>query len=215
MRIGKVFLIKSEGHESAVMRKFAFLYLLLAISSPARGAPLPFNDGMYASSLAICDAIEGGMEAWHEYFQSGIVRIIKGPVLTDYIETKCDVSNVRREGQRVLFQADCVTWDVWEMVEGSYTFVSPDEFQFRGQTLRRCDATNASAPHDGFSASTEEIIDLWTEANSGCRGGSGDDPRTPGVCGAREEYDAILQGRGWCYGRPDDAGYQRAWQRCN
>lgn len=197
------------------MRLSLCLLSFLVVAVPAQAAPLPFNDGMYASSLSICDAIESGMEAWSEYFQSGIVRVINGPQISDAIETQCDVSNVRRDGDRVLFTAKCVTWDVWETVEGGYTYISPDAFHFRGQTLFRCDAINASAPDDGFAASTEEIINLWSEANSGCRGGSGDDPRTMGACGAREEYGAILEGRGWCYGRPDDAGYQRAWQRCS
>ncbi|WP_156167893.1 hypothetical protein [Devosia epidermidihirudinis] len=187
----------------------------MAVITPASADPLPFNDGMYSSSLSICDAIESGMEAWHEYFQSGIVRVINGPQISDAIETQCDLSNVRRVGDRVLFTANCVTWDVWETVEGGYTYISSDAFHFRGQTLSRCDAAQTVAPEDGFTASTEEIIDLWSEANSGCRGGSGDDPRTMGACGAREEYHAILQGRGWCYGRPEDAEYQKAWQRCN
>ena len=197
------------------MRVTVLLFSFWAVSSSASSAPLPFNDGMYASSLSICDAIEGGMEAWHEYFQSGIVRVINGPEITDYIETRCVVSNVRRDGDRVLFTAQCTTEDFVETVEGGYTYISPDAFHFRGQTLTRCDVAQSTAPDDGFAASTEEIIDLWSEANSGCRGGSGDDPRTMGACGAREEYDAILQGRGWCYGRPEDAEYQKAWQRCN
>lgn len=189
--------------------------VVAAFAVPANGATLPFNEGMYASSLSICDAIEGGMESWQEYFESGIVRVINGATISDYVETTCTASNVRRDGDRVLFTARCTTDDFVETVEGGYTYISPDAFHFRGQTLTRCDAAPSSAPDDGFAASTEEIIDLWSEANSGCRGGSGDDPRTMGACGARDEYDAILQGRGWCYGRPDDAGYQRAWQRCD
>ncbi len=197
------------------MRTPVLLLTCFSLATPVLGAPLPFNDGMYASSPAICEAINTGADAWYEQFPTGIARLIEGPQITDVMETKCDVSNVRRDGQRVLFSAKCVTWDVWETVEGTYSYVSPDAFHFRGQTLSRCDAPTLPAPRDGFSASTEEIIDLWAKANSGCRGGSGDDPRTMGACGEREEYDAILQGRGWCYGRPDDAGYQRAWQRCN
>lgn len=99
------------------MRSFVFLGLLIA-AAPAQGAPLPFNDGIYASSLSICDAIEGGMESWQEYISDGIVRVINGATVSDYVETTCTASNVRRDGHRVLFTAQCITDELVETVEG-------------------------------------------------------------------------------------------------
>ena len=125
------------------MRTPVLLLTCFSLATPVLGAPLPFNDGMYASSPAICEAINTGADAWYEQFPTGIARLIEGPQITDVRETRCDVSNVRRDGQRVLFSAKCVTWDVWETVEGTYSYVSPDAFHFRGQTLSslRCPVT--------------------------------------------------------------------------
>jgi hypothetical protein len=54
----------------------------------------------------------------------------------------------------------------------------------------------------------------WEALNAACRGGSGDDPRTQEACARRDELDRRLAAAGWCYGRPGDLGYQRAWRAC-
>ncbi|MFC3690862.1 hypothetical protein [Chenggangzhangella methanolivorans] len=69
---------------------------------------------------------------------------------------------------------------------------------------------DASARSDAFEA----LIAQWTDLNSACRGGSGDDPKTMKACDERETIGARLKKGGWCYGRPGDAGYQRNWIRC-
>ena len=70
--------------------------------------------------------------------------------------------------------------------------------------------TAASARSDA----AEALIAEWTDLNSTCRGGSGDDPKTMKACDDREAVSAKLKKLGWCYGRPGDAGYQRSWILC-
>ena len=55
---------------------------------------------------------------------------------------------------------------------------------------------------------------LWYQANEQCRGGSGDDKATLDACDEREAYSKRLGQIGWCYGEPDQAGYQMKWHRC-
>ncbi|MET7241836.1 hypothetical protein ABZT49_00550 [Methylobacterium sp. EM32] len=54
----------------------------------------------------------------------------------------------------------------------------------------------------------------WTALNGACRGGRGDDPATLAACERRDALHRRLTAAGWCYGRPGDAGYQRAWRTC-
>lgn len=59
------------------------------------------------------------------------------------------------------------------------------------------------------------IISQWQDENSRCRGGSGDSSDTWKACDRREAIRAKLDAVGWCYGRPDEAGYQMSWHRCD
>lgn len=72
----------------------------------------------------------------------------------------------------------------------------------------------APAAASARSDASEALIAEWTDLNSTCRGGSGDDPKTMKACDAREAVSAKLKNLGWCYGRPGDAGYQRSWILC-
>lgn len=58
------------------------------------------------------------------------------------------------------------------------------------------------------------MMRLWHEANSACRGGSGDDPKTELACEEREAYSTRLGQLGWCYGKQGEYGYQHQWHRC-
>ncbi len=69
-------------------------------------------------------------------------------------------------------------------------------------------------PAQAQPAQPTALLRDWAEANSACRGGSGDDPATHDACARRDAIDARLAAAGWCYGRPDDPGYRRTWQRC-
>ncbi|MCZ0734621.1 hypothetical protein [Phreatobacter sp. AB_2022a] len=58
------------------------------------------------------------------------------------------------------------------------------------------------------------LVRLWTEANTLCRGGSGDAPATRQACDRRQGYGRRLAALGWCYGRRGEMSYQMRWHRC-
>ncbi|WP_288586101.1 hypothetical protein [uncultured Methylobacterium sp.] len=67
------------------------------------------------------------------------------------------------------------------------------------------------------SARAEDVPRLlrdWSTLNGTCRGGRGDDPATPAACERRDALGRRLAAAGWCYGRPGEAGYRRAWRPC-
>jgi hypothetical protein len=70
----------------------------------------------------------------------------------------------------------------------------------------------AKPPVNASSPST--LVDLWIVANGQCRGGSGDDPRTPAACDRRQALGHQLDALNWCYGRRGEYGYQMQWHRC-
>ena len=60
----------------------------------------------------------------------------------------------------------------------------------------------------------QRMIQLERDANTRCRGGSGDQQVTWEACGERTAYGRVLGMMGWCYGRQGEAGYQMQWHRC-
>lgn len=68
-----------------------------------------------------------------------------------------------------------------------------------------------------FPAATEtaqELIALWKESNSVCRGAAGGDVKVAAACLSRSVYGAALNERDWCYGRNEDANADMVWHRC-
>lgn len=65
-------------------------------------------------------------------------------------------------------------------------------------------------------ATPDERVRLgrWQALNSACRGGSGDDPATMQACDARDAAFDSLEALSWCYGEPDQAGFEMEWHRC-
>jgi hypothetical protein len=61
----------------------------------------------------------------------------------------------------------------------------------------------------------ETMITLWTQANSQCRGGSGDNPATKAACTERDGYKRRLDQLNWCYGKKGQAGFEMRWHRCD
>lgn len=72
-------------------------------------------------------------------------------------------------------------------------------------------ASGALADQRGDARS---LIKLWTEANTLCRGGSGDAPATRFACDRRQGYGQRLAELNWCYGRRGEQGYQMRWHPC-
>lgn len=64
------------------------------------------------------------------------------------------------------------------------------------------------------SETTPELIQLWQDANSTCRGASGNDVRTWAACASRAVYGAALNERDWCFGKENDAGAEMEWHEC-
>lgn len=80
--------------------------------------------------------------------------------------------------------------------------------------------TASSTPNEQRNAGSwtvkeSSLISQWHEANSKCRGGSGDDEATIAAC---DERDGALKDRlrdaNICYGREGEAGYQMVMHRC-
>lgn len=63
-------------------------------------------------------------------------------------------------------------------------------------------------------ADTRSLILHWSELNSRCRGGFGNDPATWQACEERSEVSAQLETLGFCYGENDDFGYPMDWAVC-
>jgi hypothetical protein len=58
------------------------------------------------------------------------------------------------------------------------------------------------------------ILERERWLNDKCRDGSGDDPATADYCAIRDRADEQLRAKGWCWGRPDQAEYQKKWAPC-
>lgn len=65
------------------------------------------------------------------------------------------------------------------------------------------------------SETTPELIQLWEDSNSTCRGASGNDVKTWAACAARSVYGAALNERDWCLGHEGEAGADMAWHECD
>ena len=64
------------------------------------------------------------------------------------------------------------------------------------------------------SETPPELIELWEEANSVCRGANGGDVKVAAACLSRSVYGAALNERNWCFGMEDQAGAEMAWHEC-
>lgn len=70
----------------------------------------------------------------------------------------------------------------------------------------------AQKPSHAAGISTNELLDLWLQANGLCRGGAGEE--TMAWCEVRDGYDEVLDIRGWCYGKQGQAGFEMRWHQC-
>lgn len=62
--------------------------------------------------------------------------------------------------------------------------------------------------------SVPELIELYTESDSGCRLARGDGDEIQVACTARSFYGAALNERGWCLGKEDQANAEMEWHEC-
>lgn len=63
--------------------------------------------------------------------------------------------------------------------------------------------------------SAEELKLMWSDANSVCRGGPGDEATTQAYCDRRAELGQKLAALDWCYTSGEQASYLSTWRSCN
>ncbi|MGB3387936.1 MAG: hypothetical protein WBA88_08160 [Pseudaminobacter sp.] len=72
-----------------------------------------------------------------------------------------------------------------------------------------------SAPQfPDVSESVPELIDLYTQSDSGCRLTRGNGDEVQVACTARSFYGAVLNERGWCLGKEGQANAEMEWHEC-
>lgn len=77
------------------------------------------------------------------------------------------------------------------------------------------DATPPSGVEPPPPKDIAALIAREEELNDKCRGGSGDNPATMKACDERDVLVKQLKAKGWCWGREDQYGYQKYWQKCS
>jgi hypothetical protein len=95
---------------------------------------------------------------------------------------------------------------------------------FEGQHISRyvkCVSKNADSV-SGTATGVQErsepaktLIELWYDANSRCRGGSGDSPLTESACSERNRYASRLDALDRCYGKRGQFGAEMKWHICS
>lgn len=63
--------------------------------------------------------------------------------------------------------------------------------------------------------SVPELIDLYTESDSGCRLTRSRDVKVVAACLSRSVYGAALNEKGWCLGKRDQANAEMEWHECD
>lgn len=189
--------------------------MVVMAAAPAVAGPLPFADGRYVVEPELCFLSDEEMSFAFGDRVGTFTRIIEGKQLADGYEMSCVVSNVIESASKVSFTASCSSEGEVNTIEGDYTKVSENAFRVYGRLFRRCGSDAAISEYtDGLDADTGELVSAWDDANSRCRGGSGNEPKTLAACGERDSYDVMLAGRQWCYGENAQAGYQAFWAPC-
>jgi hypothetical protein len=62
--------------------------------------------------------------------------------------------------------------------------------------------------------SVPELIELYTQSDSGCRLARRKDVKVVAACLSRSVYGAALNEIGWCIGKEDQANAQMEWHAC-
>ncbi|MCF3638734.1 hypothetical protein LXM94_01950 [Rhizobium sp. TRM95111] len=175
---------------------------------------LPFPDGRYVTNPDLCWMSEDQLIEKHGDRVGAMVRVLSGNRIFNAYEMVCTVLKVSTEGDQVSFRASCENEGETESVEGRYVTLTATSFRLGERVFAHCPALNPSWQFPDVAWPVENIIGLWNEANGFCRGHSPSDPRMHTGCESRETYGKMLDERGWCYGRENEAGYQMSWHVC-
>lgn len=80
--------------------------------------------------------------------------------------------------------------------------------------LAACVEQGTGQPGSG-AGDAKAMILRWTELNTLCRSGSGDNPATLQACEDRDALGRQLEAQGFCYGENDEFGFQADWAVCS
>lgn len=78
-------------------------------------------------------------------------------------------------------------------------------------------SAHAQQPPKQFPKAREsipELIELYTQSDSGCRLVRNRDVKTVVACLSRSVYGAALNERNWCFGTRDQANAEMEWHEC-
>lgn len=64
------------------------------------------------------------------------------------------------------------------------------------------------------SESVPELVELYTQSDSGCRLARSKDVKVVAACLSRSVYGAALNERGWCFGKEEQANAEMEWHEC-
>lgn len=117
---------------------------VLATSAARAEGPLPFPDGRYVTDPSICAMDESTMVDRLTDKLGRYVRILRGSNIEDGYELYCGVSNVRRSGSDVFFDASCEAEGETRHIDGHYVAVGAEAFALGGSVFRRCGSTPSS-----------------------------------------------------------------------
>lgn len=75
-------------------------------------------------------------------------------------------------------------------------------------------SARAQSTFPDASETVPELIEMWEDSNSVCRGANGGDVKVAAACLSRSVYGLALNERDWCYGRDGEANAQMTWHEC-
>ncbi|TKT69308.1 hypothetical protein [Aquamicrobium sp. LC103] len=64
------------------------------------------------------------------------------------------------------------------------------------------------------SETVPELVELWDQSNSTCRGANGGDVRVAAACLSRSVYGVAINERNWCLGKDGQANAEMVWHEC-
>ncbi len=74
---------------------------------------------------------------------------------------------------------------------------------------------NENSVAKAATPAVKAMLDEYSEINSKCRGGAGDDSNTQLACNKRDTLHEKLNSSGWCFGEEGQAGFEMVWHQCN
>jgi hypothetical protein len=176
----------------------------------------------YSASPSVC---KGGPS---EPEGGGLISF-RGSHLMGY-ETNCKIVGSKASGRFLALRMICSSEGTESRSSEVIEFLGDHKIRRSFQdgrktyllTLNRCPVSEGVGPTRGTDKDAGQrtepattLIELWYDANSRCRGGSGDSPLTEAACSERERYGSRLDALGRCYGKQGQIGAEMKWHVCS